>query len=297
MNAATAPETQALALADALTDVALPSLLELFGTLHCRPDVPNEVYHADRSCVSVSGLKQLLRSPAHFQAYLQGVSHKDTPAKFMGTAVHSRLLEPDLYAQDYVVAPNSDKRTKEYKDFELANANRRILTPDQMAAVEGIAHSVAQHESATTLLRAGLVEHSIIWQDEKTGIWQKIRPDCLCIDFDTGICLDVKKTVDASPAAFVRSCINYDYDLQAAVYLEGLRQVFQRDFDFVFLAVEESAPHGCALYGAPEEMLLRGTRRYHQAMNLLKRCRDANEWPCYQPAGDYEVLDWPRWAA
>ena len=41
MNAATAPETEALALA-----AALPSLLELFGTLHCRPDIPNEVYHA-----------------------------------------------------------------------------------------------------------------------------------------------------------------------------------------------------------------------------------------------------------
>jgi hypothetical protein len=292
MNAATAPETEALALA-----AALPSLLELFGTLHCRPDIPNEVYHADRSCVSVSGLKQILRSPAHFQAYLQGATNKETPAKFLGTAVHARLLEPELYASEYVVAPGSDKRTKEYKEFELANANKRILTADQMAAVEGIAHSVAQHASATTLLRAGLVEHSIIWQDEETGIWQKIRPDCLCIDFDTGICLDVKKTVDASPAAFVRSCVNYDYDLQAAVYLEGLRQVFQRDFDFVFLAAEESAPHGCALYGAPEEMLMRGVRRYRQAMNLLKRCRETNEWPCYQPAGDYEVLEWPRWAA
>ena len=292
MNAATAPETEALALA-----AALPSLLELFGTLHCRPDIPNEVYHADRSCVSVSGLKQILRSPAHFQAYLQGATNKETPAKFLGTAVHARLLEPELYASEYVVAPGSDKRTKEYKEFELANANKRILTADQMAAVEGIAHSVAQHASATTLLRAGLVEHSIIWQDEETGIWQKIRPDCLCIDFDTGICLDVKKTVDASPAAFVRSCVNYDYVPQAAVDLVGLRLVFQRDFDFVFLAAEESAPHGCALYGAPEEMLMRGVRRYRQAMNLLKRCRETNEWPCYQPAGDYEVLEWPRWAA
>ena len=104
MNAATAPETEALALA-----AALPSLLELFGTLRCRPDIPNEVYHADRSCVSVSGLKQILRSPAHFQAYLQGATNKETPAKFLGTAVHARLLEPELYASEYVVAPGSDK--------------------------------------------------------------------------------------------------------------------------------------------------------------------------------------------
>ncbi|TXT28129.1 MAG: hypothetical protein FD131_3262 [Rhodocyclaceae bacterium] len=278
-------------------DAPLPTLLEIFGQLHCRPDIPNEVYHADRSCVSVSGMKEILRSPAHFQAYLQGANRKETAAMFLGTAVHARLLEPDLYASEYVVAPVSDKRIKEYKEFEIANANRKILTPDQMAVIEGIAHSVGNHASATTLLRAGLVEHSIIWQDEETGIWQKIRPDCLCVDFDTGICLDVKKTTDASKAAFVRSCVNYDYDLQAAVYLEGLRQVFKRDFDFVFLPVEETAPYGCALYGAPMEMLDRGQRRYRQALRLLKECRENGEWPGYQPAGDYDILDWPRWAA
>lgn len=279
-----------------LEPMVIPTLLELFGNLHCRPDIPNEVYHADRTCVSVSGLKQILRSPAHFQAYLSGSSRKETPAMFMGTAIHARLLEPDLYAGDYVTAPSCDKRTKDYKEFEIAHANLKILTPEQMVTIEGIAHSVSLHSSAATLLRAGLVEHTIIWQDEETGIWLKIRPDCLCVDFDTGICLDVKTTEDASPSAFPRACVNYDYDLQAAVYLEGLRHVFKRDFDFAFLGCEKEAPYGCALYGAPMEMLERGMRRFREALRLLKECRTAGQWPSYQPAGDYAILDWPRWA-
>ena len=278
-----------------VADAPLPSLLEIFGQLHCRPDIPNEVYHADRSCVSVSGLKEILRSPAHFQAYLQGANRKETSAMFLGTAVHTRLLEPHLYASEYVVAPISDKRLKAYKEFEIANANKKILTPDQMAVIEGIAQSVSQHTSADTLLRAGLVEHSIIWQDEETGIWLKIRPDCLCVDFDTGICLDVKKTTDASRQAFKWACDRYLYDLQAAVYLEGLRQVFKRDFDFVFLPIEEEAPYGCALYGAPDDMLQDGKRLFRKAMRELKQCRDSGLWPSYQPDGDYELLDWrPR---
>jgi hypothetical protein len=279
-----------------VANAPLPTLRDIFGQLHCRPDIPNETYHADRSCVSVSGLKEILRSPAHFQAYLQGFKHKETPAMFLGTAVHARLLEPHLYVSEYAVAPTSDKRLSEYKQFILANANKRILTPDQNATIEGIAASVSQHVSATTLLRAGRVEHSIIWQDEETGIWQKIRPDCLCVDFDTGICLDVKKTIDASKDVFVRACVNYNYDMQAAMYLEGLRYVFQRDFDFIFLPVEEDAPYGCALYGVPQEMLDRGHRRYREALHILKRCLDSGQWPCYQPAGDYDILDWPRWA-
>lgn len=295
MNAAVA--VAEVALPEAPEVVEIPTLLELFGDLHCRPDIPNEVYHADRTCVSSSGLKQILRSPAHYQAYLSGAARKETPAKFLGSAIHAKLLEPHLYDAEYVVAPSVDKRTKEWKEFEIANANKKILTPDQMAVVEGIAFSVAQHTSASTLLRAGLVEHSIIWKDEETGIWCKIRPDCLCVDFDTGICLDVKSTEDASPAAFPRSAVNYDYDLSAAMYLEGLRQVFKRDFDFVFLAVEKDAPFGCALYGAPDEMLQRGERRFRQALRTLKACNDTNAFPCYQPHGDYAILDWPRWAA
>ena len=275
----------------------IPSLRDIFGGLRCRPDVPNSVYHADRSCVSVSGLKQLLRSPAHFQVYLNGEGRKETPAMFMGTAVHARLLEPESFANDYVVASEDDKRSKAYKEFEAANSGKLILTKSQAESIEGVADSVASHASASTLLRAGHVEHSIIWQDEETGIWLKIRPDCLCTDFDSGICLDVKKTVDASHTAFVRACVTYDYDLQAAVYLEGLRQTFQRDFDFVFLAVEDAPPYGRALYGVPAEMLDRGQRRFRQAMALLKSCQDTGMWPSYQPAGDYELLEWPRWAA
>ena len=114
---ATTPETEEVA-----TD--FPSLLELFGDFHCRPDIPNAVYHADRSCVSVSGLKQILRSPAHFQAYLQGLTRKETPSMFMGTAIHARLLEPEVYAAEYVVAPEADKRTKEWKEFHYRDLPR-----------------------------------------------------------------------------------------------------------------------------------------------------------------------------
>ena len=140
------------ALSEGITpeEMPIPSLLAMFnhGELHCRPDIPNEVYHADRSCVSTSGLKQILRSPAHYQAYLAGANRKETPAMFLGTATHSRLLEPALFEQEYVVAPIGDKRSKEWKAFVIANAHRKILTPDQFATLEGIACSVSQNQSA-----------------------------------------------------------------------------------------------------------------------------------------------------
>ena len=272
------------------------SLRDLFtdGCL-MRSDISNEVYHSDRSCVSASGLKQVLRSPEHFRAQLDG-ERKETPAMFFGTAIHARLLEPEVFAQKYAVAPGGDKRSKEYKEFEIANTTRKVLSADQMAAIEGIGRKVASHRSAATLLHSGRKEHTLVWQDPATGIWLKIRPDCLCTDFDTGICLDLKSTEDASADAFVRSCVRYAYDLQAAVYLEGLRTVFGSDFDFCLLAFEKAEPYGVALYGAPEEMIARGYRRFRQALDILKECRETGCWPGYQPDGDYTILEWPRYA-
>ena len=271
------------------------SLVDLFNQHGSLADISNAVYHADRSCVSVSGLKQILRSPAHYQAYLKG-ANKETPAMSYGTAIHSRLLEPEDYARSYVVALASDKRKKEYTEFEATATagGYRILTRDQAINIERIHDSAMGHGSARALIAGGVAERTLIWQDAETGIWLKIRPDC--INFDFGVCLDVKSTEDASPDAFRRSCFTYQYDFQAAVYLEGLRASYSRDFDFAFLACEKEVPNGVALYGAPEEMLIDGRIAFRKALRILRECMDNRRWPSYQPDGDYDILDWrKRW--
>ena len=274
-----------------------PSLLDLFqGPERIRADISNEDYHADRSCVSVSGLKKLLRSPAHFR-HSQITVHNETPAMFFGTALHTAVLEPERFASDYVIAPPDNKNTKTYKTFVEENADKLILSAALKEQIDAMVSVIYAHGSARTLIRAGLKEHTIIWRDEETGIWLKIRPDNLVMDFGRAICLDLKSCEDASPEAFARNCVNYDYDLQAAVYLNGIRSALETDAEFAFLASEKEAPHGCALYGAPEKMLVRGERRFREALQTLKRCRETDRWDCYQPAGDYSMLDWPRWAA
>lgn len=273
-----------------------PSLRQLCadGRL-IRGDIPIEVYHADRSCVSSTGLKHLLRSPKHYLAYLEGES-KVTAARALGTTIHTRVLEPSRFKQEYVMAPTSDRRTAEFKEFRLSNADKRIVTPDEMVILEGIEYSISKHDLLHTNLWQGQKEQTIIWQDEETGLWCKIRPDCLCPQPSEGLCIDLKSTLDASKRAFMMDCVEYSYDFSAAMYLDGLQKRFCRDFDFVLAAVEKVPPFGVACYGVPEEMLARGKRNFRTALRTLKECLETNEWPGYQPNGDYDVLDWPRWA-
>lgn len=278
---------------------ATPDLRALFARNGNPPLLGNisaEYYHADKSCVSSTALKEILRSPSHYRAYMDE-GRLETAAMAKGTAIHTRVLEPQEFSSRYAVGPAGDRRSADWKRFANANVGRRLLTKDEGTQLDAIAASIATHAAANALLQTGYKEVTLIWQDEETGLWLKARPDILCLDIDTGICVDLKSTEDATPQGFVRSCIKYGYDLSAAQYLDGLRSVLDRDFDYLFLAAEKSAPYARALYGAPEDMLDRGRRRYKQALAQLKHCLTTGDWPGYQPDGDYELLDWPRYAA
>ena len=43
-------------------------------------------------------------------------------------------------------------------------------------------------------------------------------------------------------------------------------------------------------------MITRGYRRFREALGILKECSDTGRWPGYQPDGDYDILEWPRYA-
>ncbi|MDR1848834.1 MAG: PD-(D/E)XK nuclease-like domain-containing protein [Zoogloeaceae bacterium] len=280
------------AIAAALNPQSVTNLVE---TLHVNGKRSSgyfsiQQYHADRSCVSCSLLKEILRSPAHFRAAWNGEVEINPPSPFFGQAMHDFLLNPKLFKQFYEVKPHEDVRIADARQFKLPNSNKIILSQLQAEQLTGIGSAVSSHTLARKLLGEGRHEITHIFKDPKTGIWLKFRPDCLCLN--DGICLDIKKTQDASPRPFGRAAFDGGYDMQAALCLMGLREIYQRDFDFVFLAIEEIKPNAIALYAAPIEMLERGERRVRAALDTLKECRDKDFWPAYQPDGGYDFLEW-----
>ena len=63
-------------------------------------NMPNDAYHSYPEGISSTGLKAVLRSPAHYK-----FQAARTPSRAMeiGTAIHTALLEPDRFAADYVL--------------------------------------------------------------------------------------------------------------------------------------------------------------------------------------------------
>jgi hypothetical protein len=260
-------------------------------------------YHA-HSAVGHSGLVRIMRSPAHFQEY---VAHPPEPTQAMafGTAVHCAVLEQDRFADAFVVAPKFDRRTKEGKAaaeaWEAENAGKTALTADQMAAINQMAANIKAHAGSANMLGCGIAEMSGFWVDRESGIECKCRPDWMVTAEDRPDCVtaivDVKTCVDASADGFSRAIATFGYDVQAAFYQDGIKAITGKTVPFYFITVEKDAPYAVACYKAGDEVIEVGRAKYRAALQLLKWCKDNDQWPAYQPNGEIETINLPRWAA
>lgn len=256
----------------------------------------NAAYHADKSAVSTSHMKLLIRSYAH---YLQGQQdeHESSTSQNLGTALHAAVLEPNLFATDFLCWEGGRRFGKDWDAFKDAADGRIILTTEEMAKVKGMRDAVCnfrmpdQDVLLGDLLARGEAEKTIYWEDPETGIVCKMRADCLFAPYVT---FDLKSCGDARPGSFLsQQALKLDYDLQAAVYHSGVKAFTGNALPFVFIAVETDAPHGVWLHetGPGTAFFENGMAKFRYALRTVKRGREETKaWPgSYAEA--YTVLD------
>lgn len=286
-------------------------------TLTHHPGLTNVAYHALKA-VSPSQIKVLGRSPLHyFDQFLAEDREKrePTPAMLMGTALHTAVLEPELWDSTVVVKPaDAPSRptenqlvqpartgTKTYDawldacarrdwwaEFDKTCAGKVLLSVKDADEVRRMADAVRKHPAAGFLLELpGRREASYTWEDPQTGLQCKTRPDWH--SEDRRIVVDVKTTRDASRVEFAKSVANLDYHVQAAWNQDALGAE-----QFITIAVENVRPFAVAVYPASGAMIAAGQRRIEAAMALLAECHASGIWPGY---GDLvqEPIELPGW--
>lgn len=272
-------------------------------------DMTNEQYHKDTTHISKSGLCLMLRSPLHYwQNYLNPKRPEKvvTPALYNGTAIHMALFEPELFAKTYIFfddtekckeiggkSPRSTNKYKEWYDqFVANNHDKCILDMAQKAIITNIVAKIKAHPIVGPLLEKGWTEKTLMYTEKNTGAPVKIRPDWIS---ESGYILDLKTTEDASPIEFGKSCANYDYDVQAALYTDGYKQVFgQAPNGFIFIAAEKSEPYGVGVYFATNDMMDLGRTKYEDACRTYMECKKSKSWPGYPE--EIMPVRFPGWA-
>lgn len=263
------------------------------------PAVPAEQYHQRAlDIASASGLKHVLRSPAHFHHWVKNPEDdEDRPVLAFGKALHCSVLEPDAFDARYCVLPenapqrptramleakkNSEsslERIAFWERWDADNAGRSILTAADYDRARRMGDSVRAHPVAAGLLVGGQREITLRWEDEDTGLRCQARPD---LYLPGEFVMDVKTCRDASEEGFARAVHSYLYDLQQAHYLDGIRRNGDSIRWFVFLAIESTPPFVCQPYLLDSKAEDRGFTLRTRAMKRQAECLRYGRWPGY----------------
>ncbi len=197
---------------------------------------PLAEYLACTDYVSSSAVRRFLRTGrAPALALIPDAISRDTS---LGDAFHALLLEPERFEDDFVQADRHAPAPAAGDETGLMA--RTWLSVRDCEALQRMRNAVLNYTRLPLAgwLADGEKELSLYWQGVVGGRW-KGRPDC----FSDEIVLEIKTAADVRPARFGKSRKRYGYDLQAALYLEGIEFLTGRRPRFLYVSVETSPPH------------------------------------------------------
>ena len=232
-----------------------------------------------------SDLWEIRKSPAH---YLYAITHEKelTPALAFGIATHKYMLEPGDFWNEFALAPEVDRRTKEGKaawtDFVNTLGEKAALSASDYATILDMYDALMRNRTAAALIQSGKHEVQIEWTDAETGELCKCRPDVLTEYNGEKYIVDYKTTTSCEDYAFERACRTYGYKLQAGMYTEGVfNDTFER-YKFAFVAQEKNPPYASRVYFCDPGFVDEGIDMFYRLIGILHECKANDNWPGYE---------------
>ena len=247
-----------------------------------------EKEYRSHPAISRSELWRMHDSPEKFK-WFKDHPEPATPALLFGQVAHKMLLEPEDFDSEFVVAPNVDRRTKagkaQWEEFQAEAADKTVVSQDFYQTAAEMREAVMRVPSAANLLSGnGENERPFFWVDELTGVECKCRTDRIIFNEDGGVTIvDYKTSANAETGAFNSSIFKYGYNLQAAMYSEGVMKALcltERP-DFVFIVQEKKPPYSVNVVEVSEDVMTYGLDVFRELIGTYKECMDVDFWPGY----------------
>lgn len=224
----------------------------------------------------------------------------------LGTLVHTLVLEPEKFSDEYIVKPGlvtlpkvgllKDLGREEFDeqkaarsqieennksimdDFNFYSKGREVITSEVLEEAKQMFLSVTGNELAHSLIADSKVEQSIYFTHEPTGLQCKVRPD----SWLNSIVTDLKTSADASYRAFQSSAYKMGYYLQAGMIHQALKSIGIDMEKFVFVCVESKEPYLTATYILDDEALEYGINQFNTIMEQFAIHLEQDRWPAYE---------------
>lgn len=265
------------------------------------PNLSNEDYHADKSSLSRSSIKDFSRNPYYYQAMHLNADRpakKSTPEMIFGSAFHTLILEPQDFKNIYAIEPErvllKDVGRIAYDAYkaeceELEKTKKIVLNADEFSTLVAMENALTRDPRIELLFQGGEIEKSFFWKDEKSGLMVKARPDIL----QENAIIDLKTIADASPNSFQRAMVDGWYHVQGAMIRDAVRILENRNINNIInVCVEKKYPYCVGIYIIDEEALNHGEAKYKDLLLNMKSCIINNDFK------DYEIrtIGLPKWA-
>jgi len=235
-------------------------------------DIPEEEYHRDyKDWLGSHDVMNLYLSPADFKHARE--NHKDSTALRFGRASHNFMLE----GGDRISVADESSKTDKSAQFKLRREGLQaegltLITVSEHKQLTAMKRVFDSHGLASGLRHMAKIEVSAFWEnkdymlDKEHGIKCKSRYD-MFIDLERKIVCDYKSTRDSvDPFRFESTCINFDYPMQAAHYLDGIKLLTGDDsWKFMFIAQEKTPPFKINVFRCDDDFIDIGHRKNNVA--------------------------------
>lgn len=264
-------------------------------------DVTNDVYHADKTSISHSGLDLVIEDPALYWWQKLSGRYVQEQAKHFddGNDLDAALLRDCEHCGSEVVpipldvlSANGARAGGKWKAFEAANAGK-VLVKEGEDLLEWV-RAVQRHPAARGLLEAdGHFQHTIHWHDDEFDVDRRARLDMLHLGSDVVVDLKTTRT-----AATLRECSNevakWGYHRQAAFYLDAVEELYATHPMFIFIFVSKKPPFRVETFELDDEFLEAGREQNARGLATYAECLRTGQW-LPQSHGTITKLSPPGW--
>jgi hypothetical protein len=271
-------------------------------------------YHSQMCCpgpsVSSTGIrKAALQSPHAFWKTWDGNPDRYpdkelSDALILGRAAHALILGDEVFDEHFIYVPKGSPNRPTatqikafnrdgfwsdaaapgaafWTEFDDRAAGRLLLKEDQVERIQRMAENLNNNPLCVEILKSDLIEISMIWQDEATGLWIKSRPDCIPSNgYDFG---DLKtfspKGADLRLSA-IRAITDHGYPMQMALAGEGSERIFSVTAEKCGLVfVQSSEPHEVIPIEIDAEAMHWARVLNRSGMNRIAHGLATGDWP------------------
>ena len=234
-----------------------------------------------------SDLWKMEDSPEKFRYFMDNPVEQ-TPAMAFGSACHKMILESADFGNDYAVAPQVDRRTKDgkamWEAFMQDNADKIIVSADDADTMMMMEDALENCQLAKKLIRGkGETEVPFFWTDGETGEKCKVKLDRLVKYNRRWYVVDYKTTQCAETFRFNSEIWKLGYYMQAGMYCEGVKvaRKLRKMPGFLFVVQEKKAPFSINVIEVSEEVMNAGVAKFHQLLEKYHACKTLDAWPGY----------------